>query len=171
MPKRKNLLSRGEMKERVEKAGQDMNEKEDTLEKDTADIETVRKTLEELEGGTTEGFEQVESSIEDAEHVTTEAFEREDQELDGIQEDSEEFGKEIHEGQESSESDLAKISNASAEFKTSEPDKGFLKAKEQALRDIDVLKEHGDQEKDARQKSNAIQEKLKARVHSSSRIN
>ena len=169
MVRKKKLLGRREIENRVEKAGKEMEQKEDILEKDVSDIETIRKTLDGLEGGTSEGFEQVESSIGDAENVTTEAFEREDHDLDRIQEDSQEFGREIQEGQESAESDSAKISDAIAEFKTKEPEKEVLRAKEQVSEDRDVLKEHDEQERRARQKSDAIQEKLKERVHSRKR--
>ena len=166
MGRRKKILGRGEIESRVEKAGKEMEEKEDILEKDTLDIETIEKTRDRLEGGTSEGLEQVESFIGAAENVTTEAFEREDHELDRIQEDSEEFGREIQEGQESAESDSAKISDAIKELKTKEPEKEVRRAKEQTEKDINVLKEHDEQERSAREKSDAIQEKLKARVHS-----
>ena len=169
MARRKKILGRREMENRVEKAGKEMEEKEDILEKDVSDIETIRKTLDGLEGGTSEGIEQVESSIGDAENITTEAFEREDDELDRIQDDSEQFGREIQEGQEYAESDSAKISYAIKEFKTKDPEKEVLRAKEQAEKDLDVLKEHDDQERRAREKSDTIQEKLKARVHSERR--
>jgi len=169
MGRRKKILGRGEIENRVEKAGKEMEEKEDILENDVSDIETIRKTLDGLEGGTSEGFEQVESSIGAAENVTTEAFEREDHELERIQEDSEKFGREIQEGQESAESDSEKISDAITEFKTKEPEKEARRAKEQAEKDINVLKEHDEQERSAREKSDAIQEKLKARVNSGRR--
>jgi len=157
-------MGRNEIKDRIEKASQDMNKKESILNDDVSDIETIRKTLEKLEGGTTEGFERVENTIENAEKVTIEAFEKEDNELEQVQEESSEFGKEIHESQKASESDLAKISNASSEFKTKEPDKDFLQAKEEALRDIDLLKEQEERELRAREKSDAIQDKLRSKV-------
>ena len=40
MARRKNLLGRHEIKDRVEKAGKDMKEKEDILDDDVTDIET-----------------------------------------------------------------------------------------------------------------------------------
>ncbi|MBC2714918.1 MAG: hypothetical protein HF978_06375 [Desulfobacteraceae bacterium] len=165
MATRKKLLGRDEIKDRVEKAGQDMREKEDILDDDAADIETVRKTLEQLEGGTSEGFEKIEGAIEDAENVTTEAFEKEDTELEQIQNESQEFGNEVNESKETSESDLSKISDASAEFKTNNPDKEFLRAKEEAIRDIDLLKEQEERERHAREDSDTIQEQLRSRVH------
>lgn len=169
MARRKKILGRREIENRVEKAGKEMEEKEDVLEKDVSDVETTRKTLDELEGGTSEGFEQVESSIRNAENITTEAFEKEDQELDHIKKDSEEFGKEIQEGKKAAETDLTKMHDATAEFKTKEPEKEFQRAKEQASMDISVLKEHEERERRAREKSDAIQEKLKARLQSGKR--
>ena len=166
MARRKKILGRHEIENRLEKSGNEMEEKEDILEKDVSDIETTRKTLDGLEGGTSEGLEQVESSIRNAENITTEAFDKEDQELDRIQKDSEEFGEEIKEGKKSAETDSAKISDATTEFKTKEPEKEFKRAQEQASKDIGVLKKHEEQERRAREKSDAIQEKLKARLQS-----
>ena len=169
MMKRSERLSRNEIKERVGKATQDMTEKEHLLEDDVADIETIRKTLENLEGGTSEGFEQIEEAIENAENVTADAFEKEDENLEQIQNESQEFGTEIQDTQQKTESDLGKISNASAEFKTEEPNRDFLQAKEEALRDIDLLKEQDEQERHAREKSDAIQEKLRSRIQKNER--
>jgi len=163
---RKNRLGRNEIQQRLEKSGQDMREKEAILNDDTEDIETIRKTLEQLEGGTSEGFEEVEKAIENAEDDTTEAFEKEDSELEQIQNESSEFGEEIQDSKNHSESDIGKISDASAEFKTNEPDKEFLRAKEETLRDIDLLKEQEDKERRTREESDAIQEKLKSKVYS-----
>ena len=169
MKKRTDLLSRNDIKERVEKVAQDMTEKENILEDDVADIETIRKTLENLEGGTSEGFEQIEEAIENAENVTADAFEKEDENLEQIQNESQQFGTEIQDTQKKSESDLAKISDASAEFKTEEPNRDFLQAKEEALRDIDLLKEQDEQERHTREKSDAIQEKLRSRIQKNER--
>ena len=167
MARRKKLLGRREIENQLEKSGKEMEEKENVLEKDVSDIETTRKTLDGLEGGTSEGLEQVESYIRDAENVTTEAFEREGHELDQTQKDSEEFGTEIQDGKKSAETDSAKIRDA--EFKTKEPVKEFQRAQEQASKDIGVLEKHKEQERRAREKSDAIQEKLKARVQSGRR--
>ena len=59
--------------------------------------------------------------------------------------------------------------DATAEFKTKEPEKEFKRAKEQASKDIGILKKHEEQERRAREKSDAIQEKLKARLQSGKR--
>ena len=89
--------------------------------------------------------------------------------MDRIQDDSEQFGREIQEGQQSAESDLTKISDAITEFKTKEPQKEGRRAEEQVKKDIEILKKHDEEERRAREKSGAIQEKLKARVHSERR--
>jgi len=167
MSKRSNLLSRREIKEKVDKTGKDMTQKEDILEKDTMDIETIRKTLSEIKGGTNEGFEKVEGSIKDAENVTTDAFERENSDLDQIQNESELFGREIKDSEKISESDLSKISDAINEFKTREPDRGFTEAKEQANCDIAILKEQEEHERREREKSETIQKELNARIKAS----
>lgn len=166
MPRRTNLISRGEIKDKIDKSGKDMNEKEDTLEKDTLDIETIRKTLSEIKGGTSEGFEAVETSIKDAENVTTEVFDRESNDLDQIQKHSELFGQEIKEKEKASEGDLSKISEALNEFKTKEPDSKFNEAKDQATHDIEILKEQEERERNEREKSESIQRELTARIKS-----
>ena len=169
MPRRNNLMSRREIKDKIDKSGKDMNEKEDTLEKDTLDIETIRKTLSEIKGGTSEGFEAVETSIKDAENVTTDVFDKESNDLDQIQKHSEIFGQEIRESEKISEDDLSKISEAISEFKTKEPDSKFTEARDQATNDIQILKEQEERERNEREKSESIQKELTTRINAGRR--
>jgi len=169
MKKSKDLFSRNEIKERVTKSATDMKEKEQALDDNVSDIETIRRTSEKIEGGTAEGYDQVTNSIETAENITTDDFNAEDNNLEKIQEDSNEFGIIIEKRKEYSESDLGKLSDASKEFKTQKPDKDFLRAKEEALHDIDLLKDQREKEELAREKSDAIQEDLRKRVSNNKR--
>ena len=166
MAKRRDVPSKGEVTERVEKSNKDMEGKQVDLEKVASDVETVRQTLEKLDfGGTAEGADQLEKSIESAENVTTEVFEREDENLERIQSDSQQFEGEITDHRDTSESDLGKISDSSARIETKETINELIRAKETVLRDIDFLADQINRACDARKKSDAVQEKLKSRVH------
>lgn len=170
MAKRKDVPTRHEVTEKIDKSRKNMEGKEVDLDKIASDVETVRQTIEKLElGGTAEGSEQVERSIKSAEDVTTEVFDKEDEELEQIQKDNEEFQDDLQDHRGSSESDLGKISDSSASIETKETINKLIDGKEAVLRDIDFLKEHIDRALEAREKSNIIQERLKSRVYTSIR--
>jgi 6-pyruvoyl-tetrahydropterin synthase len=168
--KRRDLSSKREVSERIGKDKNDMEEKQVDLEKVASDVETVRQTLEKLDfGGTTEGAEQLEKSIESAENITTEVFEKKDEHLESIQSKSKEFEGKITEHRNTSESDLGKISDSSAKIETKETVNELVHSKEVVLKDIDFLVDSINRISDAIKKSDAAQEKLKSRVHSSQR--
>jgi hypothetical protein len=170
MRKKGDLPKRCEVIEKVDLNGKDMEEKEDNLDRVASDVETVRQTLENLDfGGTEDGSDQVERAIEDAESITIEVFGREEGQLDRIQNDNQEFEGELQDRRGSSESDLGKLSDSSARTETEETVNELLKAKESVLRDIDFLAELIGRARVAGEKSDAIQEDLKARVGSGGR--
>jgi hypothetical protein len=170
MAKRKDVSSKGEVTERIEKSKKEMEGKEVDLEKIAADVATVRQTLEKLDfGGTAEGADQLEKTIESAENVTTEVFEREDENLERIQSNSKQFEGEIKERRNTSESDLGKISDGSAKIETRETTNELLRAKEAVLRDIDFLADQINRASDARKKSDNVQEKLKSSIYTGKR--
>ena len=71
MAKRNDVPTRHEVSEKIENSHREMERKEGDLDKVASDIETVRRTLEQLDfRGTVEDSEKVESSIEGAENVT-----------------------------------------------------------------------------------------------------
>jgi hypothetical protein len=167
MARGKELPRRNEVAEKVEDNKREMEGKAADLEKLASDVETIRHTIEQLDlGGTADGFEQVKGAVESAENVTEEVFDREDESLDRIQADNEEFEGELEGGRESSESDLGKISDASAKIETKETVNELLKAKEAVLRDIDFLAEQINRASDAKKESDSVQERLQARVRS-----
>ncbi len=167
MAKRGDVPTRGEVTEKIETKKTEMDAKEVDLDKVAADVETVRQTLESLDfGGTQEGSEQVEQAIEGAEEVTEQEFDKEDEALEEIQADTQEYEGGLGERRGSSESDLGKISDASAGIETNETVSELVKAKEAALRDIEFLAEEINRAQDAVKESDAAQESLHARVHS-----
>jgi hypothetical protein len=166
MGNRKDLSSRREVTERIEKSKIDMEEKEVDLEKVAADVETVRQTIEKLDfGGTTEGVEQLEKSIESAENITTEVFEREDEDLEKMQSENQEYEGEITEHRDISEANLGKISDSSAKIETEETVNELIQTKEAVLKDIDFIRDSISRISDARKRSDEAQENLKSRIH------
>ena len=166
MAKIKDVPTRSEVNEKIDISRKEMDEKENDLDKIATDVETVRQTLESLDfGGTAEGAEELEGSIEGAEDVTTDVFDRQDSTLEKIQEDNQEFEGELSERKGTSESDMGKVSEAGARIETNETISELEKAKEAISRDIEFLFEQIDQASDARKKSEDIQERHNARVH------
>lgn len=165
MSRRKNSYTRNEINENIDKTKQEMTEKEIDLEKISSDVKTVRHTLESLDfEGTLEGSEEIEKSIEDAKDITIDVFEEEDENLEAVQEKGKEFEGELNDSQESSEKDMEKISQTESKVDTRETINELIKAKEAALKDINYLEKHVELARTAREKSDAVQEKLRAIV-------
>ena len=170
MARRKGFMARHEVSEKIERSKKEMDCKEINLDKIASDVETVRRTLDNLDfGGTIEGSEQVENAIENAEDVTTDVFDREDDGLEKAQKDIEGFEGEITEHHKSSESDLGRISESKSRIGTKETVHELEAAKEVAVRDIDFLIKQIERAREAREKSNSIQEKLLDRVQKGNR--
>lgn len=170
MARRKDTPTRHEVTEKIDVDQKDMQEKEVDLDKIASDVETVRKTLGSLDfRGTAEGSEEIERSIEGAEEVTKTEFGKEDETLDRIQADNQEFEKGLQDRRGASESDMGKVSDASGKIETKETTRELEKAKEAVRRDINFLGGQISRASDARKKSEAIQEKHKARVHTGKR--
>jgi len=164
MARRSDIRRRPEVTEKIETNKKSMDTKENNLGTIASDVETVRQTLENLEGGTVDGFDETEKSIEAAEDVTIEVFEKKDDELEEVQSDTEEFEGEIKENRNSAESDLGKLSDASGKIDTTETINRLVEAKETVMRDMEFLAAEIDRALDAREKSDAVQEKHRARI-------
>ena len=169
MARKRDVPSRGEVSERIDKSRDDMREQEEHLETTADDVETIRGTLEELElGGTAEGSDEVEASIEHADDVTVDVFDDHAGELDEVQGESQEHESELQERADVTESDLGKISDASARIETDEAVGELVKAKEGAVKDVEFLAESGDRAREAGEESERIQQELESRVHGKS---
>ena len=165
-----NTPTRDEVTERVERARDDMENKEGDLDKVSSELETVRQTIEHLDlKGTSEGCEQIESFIESAENVAENTFGEANEELDRIQTDSQEFEGDLQDRQNASESDLGKVSDFSSRIETKETINEFVRVKESVIRDIDFLSEQVRRALEAREKSNAVQERLQSQINAGKR--
>ena len=157
--------SRGEVTETVEHHKQEMDEKDEAIGEVVEDIETVRKTLSELErGGTTEGIDDVDQRMQEAEDGAVEVYESEDAELDEVQEQSQEFGGELQERKGSAESDRDRITDASSSVRTKEALDQLAQAQDAARDDSEFLTEHLDKETEAFQESEQAQAEYRSRV-------
>jgi hypothetical protein len=165
--RRGDAPSRGEVTEKVDEQRDTMRETEETLETYVGDIETIRQTLESLEGGgTTEGADSVEEHIQEADNVTTDAFDREDEGLERTHEESQEYGGELQERSDSAESDRQQISDAESALKTDDAVGGLREALDAAHEDVEFLKEHFERNREDREESERIQQELQSRAHS-----
>lgn len=167
MAKVREVPTRGEVEERIETDKEKMEKGEELIEDDVSDIETIRKTLEELNfEGTKEDVEQVEGHIEGSEEVAIEKFEGDDEELEQSHDEAKEFEEEIEGRKDSSHADLGKISDASAEFKTQEALGEFEKVKEAAMNGIEFLEGEQKKARERIEESEDIQKRLEEVVRS-----
>lgn len=169
MARRSDIRSRPEVTGEIETKKEEMDAKETDLDTIASDYEIAVQTLENIEGGTVEGFDETEKNIEAAEDVTVEVFEKKDDELEEVQSDTQNFEGEIKDHQGSAESDLGKLSDASGMIETTETINKLVEAKETVMRDIEFLDSEIDRARDAREKSDAVQEKHRARIQKGGR--
>ena len=96
MARRSDAPSRSEITERIDKTREDMQETEQEMDTTVCDIETIRGTLDALEGGgTAEGGDEVESLIESAENETVDVVDGQDADLEQLQQVGEEYQGEV----------------------------------------------------------------------------
>jgi len=166
MAKRGDAVSRSEVTERVARHREGMEGIGKELEQIVADIETIRKTLEELDqGGTSDAAEEVERAIEGAEDVTVGEFSQESGQLEEVQKDSEEHEAELKERSDSASADLGRISEASGRITRDVTNNAFIPAKEAALLDIDFFAEQGKRAQEAREECRRLHEDHERRVN------
>lgn len=165
MRRRGDVPTRGEVTEKVDRSGADMDEKEEQLDTIAGDVETVRQTLESLElGGTADGADEVETAVESADDIAVDAFDEQDEDLDELQEENEEFEGELEDHSEISESDRDKLADAGGRIQTDGAADELSKAEEAARGDIEFLQEHIERERAAREESDRAQQEYQARV-------
>ena len=156
-----------EIEETVEQNEQEMSEKLEELEVLTEDVETTRDLEDALDLDTTvEGAEEIEMLVESAETETVDIFEQEDNQLEGIQQDAQDYVDEIDDRHETAESDLEKISGASCELRTAEPINRMTDAKSSMLTEMDFLRENNQKAEDAKTDNMQAQQSLEARINS-----
>jgi hypothetical protein len=147
-----------------------MDEKGQEMETVAEDKETIDEARDSLEhGGTSEGGDEVDGHIERAEEVTVEVFEGHDQELEGKQQESQEFQSELEDRKQTDESDLGKLSDASGRIETQETVNEVRPAKEAALKDIEILSDQKEQSNQDAERSEQLQKDQQARVYSGRR--
>ena len=167
MARRGDAPSRREVTEKIDEKRDAMRETEETLETYVGDIETIRRTLESLEGGgTTEGADSVEGHIQEADNVTVDAFDREDEGLERTQAESQEYGGELQERGDSADSDRQRISDAESSLRTDDAAGVLREALDAAQEDVEFLKEQFEQNTRDHEESEQIQQALQSRAHS-----
>ncbi len=169
MARRSRLSSRSEISGKVEKHREDMNEKGEEIEKDVSDIETVRETLDSLEGGTEDGAEAVGQSIEAAEGIGVGEFDQDSDELQQVHDETQEHEGKIHEGSDTVSSDLGKISDASGRIHGDAVNNELINAKEEAIRDKEFLDDEEKETQGDQKESQRLHDEHQARANSGRR--
>jgi len=169
MRKRRDVPTRGEVSEKIDRSRADMDEKEEELDTIAGDVETVRQTLESLDGGgTVDGRDAVEAAVENADDVAVDAFDEQDEGLEEVQSENEEFEGELDERSDVSESDLDKLADAGSRIETDGAASELAKAEEAAQRDVEFLEEHSERTRAEREESERAQQEYQARVRARS---
>lgn len=165
MRKTRDVPRRQDVEDCVDSSQDAFKEKQTEMEQTTSDIDTIRSTLETLDfGGTAEGSDEVEGAIEQADDVAVAEFDQQDGELDELQERSAEYGSELEDRADTTETDLGKLSDASGKIETEVAVNELVKAKEAALRDIEFLQEQMKRARDAQEESERIQKEQQSRA-------
>jgi len=168
--RRTDLPSRGEVKEKVEKSKQDMQEKAEELDIIASDTEVTRETFDNLDfEGTADGTEIIQEAIQEAEDVTVDIFDEEDENLEQIQTDTEEYEDQLQGRSDTSQSDLGKVTDAAERIATEETKDELGKAKEEIHEEIEFIDSHQESAREARQENEQIQKQHQNRVHTEGR--
>ena len=161
--------SRSDITETVERSSRDMDDKLGDLDTIRGDVITVRDTRSGLDfGGTEEGNDLVDESFEEAESSTIDVYDQEDDQMDGIQAENEEYEGQLQQYSDTDESDLGKVSDASARIKTDITVNKAIAIKNRILEDIDFLISQQGDARDAREESESTQQDYRGQVHSGS---
>ena len=166
MARRGEGVSRNEVTEKVARHREGLQETAKKIEQTVSDLETIRKTLEELDlGGTSEAADEVERGVEGAEDTTVHEFGQESGQLEEVHRDSEEHEAELQERSDRASSDLGRISDASGRIVTDAANRELIPAKEAALRDVEFLSENAKRARDAREESRRLHDEHDRRVN------
>lgn len=167
MVAKSDIPTRSEIERNVEDHEQQMSEKLEELEVLTEDVETVRNVQESLDlQMTAEGIEEIKSSVDAAEDGTIELFNQEDDNLEEIQDVSQDYADEIGERHDSAESDLEKLSDASSEVQTSETTNELANAEAAVSGEMEFLRDNNQKEKEAMAECQRAEQELQNRINS-----
>ena len=161
-----DLKSRGDIIERSDVIKADISKSESDLEIIAKDVEIIRDTLKKLDFGSTtrEGSDEIDQHIETAEDVTKEEFNKEDDVLENKQDDNVVLEKNLTGRNESSEKNLAKVSDIKTAIKTKESLNEMNKAQNAVIKDIDFLLGQIDKATKERERSDQVQKQLQERI-------
>jgi hypothetical protein len=158
---RNETKSRDEIRERVDRTAEDMDNRGAVLDERRVDVEALRVTVENMDfGGTSDAIEIMENALDGAEDVVVETFDRESDELDDVQADNAEHGEELHERSDADRGDAERISETSGSISTRESVNELTRARDALLEDIDRLLEQIDRSKEVGQRSEELQNSI-----------
>ena len=167
MARRRDVPTRREATERADDNAKDLREREEALDKDTEDIETVRDTIEDLDlDGTKEGAEEVDSHMDAAQDIAGETFNEDDAELERVQQEGQEYEQELDERAEGSKADRERVDEGQRRLNAPDRLSEIERAKEAAARDIEFLKNLEGRVAKEREQVERTQESLRNRAGS-----
>ena len=155
--------TRQEVSDRQEEYADEMEHLQDELDETADDIRVIRDLIEQIDpsGGTAEGMDEVGQSVDRSEDVTERVFDDQDENLEKVQDENEDYGNEVDERARVSETNLGKISDATAPLTTQEAVSEIRAAKEAMVQDVEILQEVERRIKDNAVRSAEVQERLR----------
>jgi Xaa-Pro aminopeptidase len=155
--------TRQEVSDRQEGYADEMEHLQDELDETADDIQVIRDLIEQIDpgGGTAEGMDDVDQSADRAEDVTERVFDDQDAELTDVSDENQDYGEEVDERTQVTETNLGKISDATAPLTTQEAVSEIRAAKEAMVQDVEILQEVVHRIEDNAVRSAEVQERLR----------
>jgi len=152
--RRSDTPTRSDVTAEVERRGAEMQEQAEEVETKVADLETERRTLDELDrSGTSDGVDEVDGSIERARDASGSEFDQESETLDQQHAEAEEHEQQLDQRGEAASADRERIAGGRDQVHSDAAGSELAAAEEAAQRDIDFLAESEHKAEEARRNS------------------
>jgi len=163
--RRADAPSRSDVAKTVDDRKTEFDEKTDALERHADDAETERETLESLDlTGTSDAAEAVEQAVDAAQEASVREFEEDGDALEQVQDEGEEFERELHERSDANASDMDKIVDAGNRLHSDDAKSELEKARMETQRDIELLDEQEREAQESRKESERLHDEQRARI-------
>jgi len=160
----RNEFSRQTVEQGIEKDKEQTKELAQENENHVHDLETERRTLDSLEGGTNEGLEECIDRIKEAQDISAKEFQDGTDQVHEAHEEIDEHQNEITEGKERADTDVDNIQEAQSAMDSENASGSLEAAMESVQRDIEFLEQCDEQEELIEQESMKLHEEHQNRA-------
>ncbi len=165
MRARKNRLTRGDIRSRINDSGHVLRDAEGEVEDAVVDRENVERTLNDLDlAATDDGVRDVERCLHDADDAASEAYEERDSELERLHSEHSEFERELKEGADLTELSQAELSDARDSARVGDVATRIGEALAVIQEELRILTAGGEQIRDLRNAGERRRREFRARM-------